>query len=83
MQCHDNFIDEGFDAASTSYNILDHSNINVVAFAGAFLVVAVIFFVVIMALVCSRQRAQYYTREDQKGEEAQNNYFYVYFAYDW
>ncbi|CAO1319069.1 unnamed protein product [Diamesa serratosioi] len=68
--CYEKFIDEGHDAASTSHNYLDESGINILAFFGAAILVLLILIIIVTASLCTRQRAQYYTRENGKGDSA-------------
>ena len=65
--CYEKFNDEGYDAASTSHNYLDESGINILAFFGAAILVLLILIIIVTASLCTRQRAQYYTRENGKG----------------
>lgn len=64
--CHDYLDEETHDAASTSYNILDESSVNLFAIAVASSVVLLVLLIVIIATICNRHGAQYYTRENEK-----------------
>ena len=68
VACFENLIlDEGYDAASTSYKILHESQLNLIAFMGASIFVLLLLIIIISISICTRQRAHYYTREDGKG----------------
>lgn len=64
--CYENFIDEGKDAASTSYNILDESRVSILAFMALAILVLVLLIVVVTITLCIRQRSSYSNREDVK-----------------
>lgn len=64
--CYENFIDEGKDAASTSYNILDESRIGILAFMGLAIFVLVLLIMIVITTLCIRQRSNYTAREDVK-----------------
>lgn len=71
--CYENFIDEGKDAASTSYNILDESRVSILAFMGLAILVLVLLIVVVTITLCIRQRSSYSSREDVKEGESANS----------
>ncbi|CRK92177.1 CLUMA_CG005705, isoform A [Clunio marinus] len=64
--CFDNFIDEGKDAASTSYNILDESRINILAFMGLAIFILVLLIIIVTITLCIKQRNNYNMREETK-----------------
>lgn len=64
--CYENFIDEGKDAASTSYNILDESRISILAFMGLAIFILVFLIIVVTITLCLRQRGNYNSREETK-----------------
>lgn len=64
--CFENFIDEGKDAASTSYNILDESRINILAFMGLAIFVLILLIFIVTMTLCMRQHNSYNGREDVK-----------------
>jgi hypothetical protein len=74
--CHEIFDDEGHDAASTSYNILDEGNINMLAIAISSSVVLLVLLIIIVAMICNRHGAQYYTRENEKLGNIFNSIFF-------
>lgn len=67
IECYETFIDEGLDAASTSYKVLEQTEINFLAFMGATIFVLLVLIIIVSISICNRQRAHYYTREDGKG----------------
>lgn len=67
--CYENFIDEGKDAASTSYNILDESRISILAFMGLAIFVLILLIVIVTITLCMRQRGNYNAREGEKQGE--------------
>lgn len=67
--CYENFIDEGKDAASTSYNILDESRVSILAFMALAILVLVLLIVVVTVALCIRQRSSYSNRDDVKEGE--------------
>jgi hypothetical protein len=70
VECYEHFqLDEGLDAASTSYKILHDSQLNIIAFTSASIFVLLLLIIIISISICTRQRAHYYTREDGKGGE--------------
>jgi hypothetical protein len=64
--CYENFIDEGKDAASTSYNILDESRISILAFMGLAIFILVLLIIIVTITLCMRQRNNYNSREEEK-----------------
>ncbi|EDW77279.2 uncharacterized protein Dwil_GK18170 [Drosophila willistoni] len=62
--CLDYITDEEQNAASTSYNFLEHGGLNTLAILGG--IIFVLIAVIILSLVAcfSKNRARYYTRED-------------------
>lgn len=64
--CYENFIDEGKDAASTSYNILDESRISILAFMGLAIFTLVLLIMIVTITLCMRQRNNYNPREEVK-----------------
>lgn len=64
--CYENFIDEGKDAASTSYNILDESRISILAFMGLSIFILVLLIIIVTISLCVRQRANYNARDETK-----------------
>lgn len=64
--CYETFIDEGKDAASTSYNILDESRISILAFMGLAIFILVLLIIIVTITLCMRQRNNYNTREEEK-----------------
>lgn len=71
--CFENFIDEGKDAASTSYNILDESRINILAFMGLAIFVLVLLIFIVTMTLCMRQRSNYNGREEVKKGRLMNS----------
>lgn len=69
--CFENFVDEGKDAASTSYNILDESRISILAFMGLAIFVLVLLIFIVTISLCMRQRGNYNAREE--GKEGKSN----------
>ena len=65
--CYEKFIDEGYDAASTSHNFPDENRLNIFVIMGAAILVLLILIVIVTITLCTRQRAQYNTRENGKG----------------
>lgn len=64
--CYENFVDEGHDAASTSYNILDESRISILAFMGVAIFVLVLLIIIVTITLCIRRRSDYNVRDDEK-----------------
>jgi hypothetical protein len=64
--CYENFIDEGKDAASTSYNILDENRINILAFMGLAIFILLLLIIIVTITLCMRQRGNYNAREEGK-----------------
>lgn len=64
--CYETFIDEGKDAASTSYNILDESRISILAFMGLAIFILVLLIIIVTITLCMRQRNNYNAREEAK-----------------
>lgn len=72
--CYENFIDEGKDAASTSYNILDESRISILAFMALSIFVLVLLIIIVTITLCMRQRTNYNATTREDGKEGKNNY---------
>lgn len=64
--CYETFIDEGKDAASTSYNILDESRTSILAFMGLAIVTLVLLIIIVTITLCLRQRTNYNARDEAK-----------------
>lgn len=69
--CFENFIDEGKDAASTSYNILDESRISILAFMALSIFVLVLLIFIVTITLCMRQRTNYNTTREENKEGKQ------------
>lgn len=67
VDCYENYLEEGRDAASISHRILHESQLNLIAFMGASIFVLLLLIIIVSISICTRQRAHYYTREDGKG----------------
>lgn len=68
--CFENFVDEGKDAASTAYNILDESRISILAFMGLAIFVLVILIFIVTLMLCIRQPNSYIARGEVKEVKA-------------
>lgn len=64
--CFENFIDEGKDAASTSYNILDESEISILAFMGLAIFVLLLLIMIVTISLCIKSRNNYSVKNDEK-----------------
>jgi len=75
--CYETFVDEGHDAASTSYNILDENRIGILAFMGLAIFILLALIIIVTITLCIKQRSNYNnnTRDDGKdgGEDAIND----------
>ena len=67
--CFGGFADEDLNSPVTAYKFLHKSQLNMLAVMGASIFVLLLVIIIVSLLLCTRQRAHYYTREDGKGGE--------------